>query len=333
MTTSVSVDRVPQIHHPIKSVSGFSKFISASIAATLLMVTSLSHADINPKELRIGYQKYGTLLLLKADGALDKRLAQQGVTVKWTEFPGGPQLLEGLNVGAIDYGVVGEAPPIFAQAAGAPIVYIANEPPAPAGEAVVVQKNSTIKSFAELKGKKIALNKGSNVHYLLVKLLEKYGIAYKDIQPIYLAPADARAAFERGAVDAWVIWDPFLAAAQQQIGAKVIADGKNLVNNTQFYLASRSYASARPDVLSVVLDETAKKDIWVSKNIKDAATALSPSVGLSSDILELSFQRSGFGVKPVTPAVLAQQQQIADVFYQQKLIPKPLKVADAALKK
>jgi len=330
MAVSAKMGSLPQ--------SRISSFFIACVAVVFLLVTAVSYAAVDPSVLRVGYQKYGTLLLLKGDGALDKRLAKQGVTVKWIEFPAGPQLLEGLNVGSIDVGVVGEAPRIFAQAAGAPIVYLGNEPAAPAGEAIVVQKNSNIKSVSELKGKKIALNKGSNVHYLLVKLLEKNGISYKEIQPIFLTPTDARAAFESGAVDAWVIWDPFLAAAQIQVGAKVIADGrgadgKNVVSNYQFYLASRDYANARSDVLNVVLDEIAKEDARVSKNIKAAAIALAPTVGLSAEILDLSFQRSGFGVKPTTAAVLAQQQQVADVFYQLKLIPKPLTVADAAWKK
>src|SRR6476469_232111 len=110
--------------------------------------------------LRIGFQKYGTLTLLKAAGTLDKRLAQQGIDTKWIEFPAGPQLLEGLNVGSVDFGTVGEAPPIFAQAAGAQLIYVANEPPAPLSEAIVVPKNSTLASVADLKGKKVALNKG-----------------------------------------------------------------------------------------------------------------------------------------------------------------------------
>jgi len=193
-------------------------------------------------EVRIGYQKYGTLTLLKGRGTLEKRLAEQGVGVKWTEFPAGPVLLEGLNVGSIDFGTVGEAPPIFAQAAGANLVYVGNEPASPASEAIVVPKGSSLRTLADLKGKKIALNKGSNVHYLLLKALEKAGIAYADIQPVFLPPADARAAFERGSVDAWAIWDPFLAAAEKQLGARVLADGKGLVANYQFYLASRAYA-------------------------------------------------------------------------------------------
>ena len=148
--------------------------------------------------LRIGYQKYGTLVLLKAKGTLEKRLAEQGVEVQWTEFPGGPQLLEGLNVGSIDFGVTGETPPVFAQAAGADLLYVAYEPPAPTSEAILVPKDSPIKSVKDLKGKKVVLNKGSNVHYLLVRALEDAGLKYSDIQTIFLPPADARAAFERG---------------------------------------------------------------------------------------------------------------------------------------
>lgn len=141
--------------------------VTAGLAALGAALSLGAHAQA-PKELRIGYQKYGTLTILKARGDLDRRLAAQGITVKWTEFPAGPQLLEGLNVGSIDFGTVGEAPPIFAQAAGADLVYVANQPPAPAGEAIVVPKGSTIRSVVELKGRKVALNKGSNVHYLLV---------------------------------------------------------------------------------------------------------------------------------------------------------------------
>jgi sulfonate transport system substrate-binding protein len=290
---------------------------------------------VDAKVLRIGYQKYGTLTLLKARGTLEKRLAPQGITVKWTEFPAGPQLLEGLNVGAIDFGTVGEAPPIFAQAAGAQLAYIGNEPPAPTAEAIVVPKGSAIKSVADLRGKRVALNKGSNVHYLLVRQLEKAGIPYNEIQPVYLPPADARAAFERGAVDAWVIWDPFLAAAEKQLGARVLADGrgadgKNVVSNHQFYLASRPYAEAKPEIVRLLLDELASLGAWAEKNPKDASTVLIREVGLEPAVLELALSRFSYGARPVNAEVLAEQQRIADVFHSLKLTPKPIKVSDAS---
>src|ERR1700683_2795901 len=174
-------------------------FAPVAIAAAMLAGFTVGSAEAAEKVVRVGYQKYGTFLLLKARGLLEKKLEPLGFSVAWTEFPGGPQLLEALNVGALDFGIPGEPPPIFAQAAGAPLVYVGNEPPAPRGEAILVPKDSPIHSVADLKGKSIALNKGSNVHYLLVKALEKAGVKYSDIEPVFLAPADARAAFERGA--------------------------------------------------------------------------------------------------------------------------------------
>ncbi|RZT09928.1 sulfonate transport system substrate-binding protein [Duganella sp. CF402] len=283
------------------------------------------------QEVRIGYQKYGTLTLLKGRGTLEQRLAQRNVTVKWTEFPAGPQLLEGLNVGSVDFGTVGEAPPVFAQAAGANLVYVGNEPPSPGSEAIVVPKDSKLRGVADLKGKKVALNKGSNVHYLLVKALEKAGLGYKDIEVIYLPPADARAAFERGAVDAWVIWDPFLAAAEKQLSARVLADGKGLVANHQFYLAARPYAEKNADIVRIVLEEIAKVDDWGAKNPKDVAQILSAQTGLDVDVVALAASRYSYGVKPITADVLEQQQKLADTFANLKLIPKPIVVKDAQL--
>jgi sulfonate transport system substrate-binding protein len=281
--------------------------------------------------LRIGYQKYGTLTLLKGRGTLEKRLAAKGVDVKWTEFPAGPVLLEGLNVGSIDFGTVGEAPPIFAQAAGADLVYVGNEPPSPSSEAIVVPKDSKIRTLADLKGKRVALNKGSNVHFLLLKALEKAGVGYREIETVFLPPADARAAFERGSVDAWAIWDPFLAAAEKQLGARVLADGKGLVSNHQFYLAARPYAEKNQEIIRIVIDELAKVDEWGRVNQKEVAAVLAVQTGLDPAILELAAARYAYGVKPITPDVVAQQQKVADAFSALKLIPKPISVKDALL--
>lgn len=300
-----------------------------SLAA--LFVAALSFGAITQAQaeaLRIGYQKYGTLVLLKAKGSLEKRLAEQGIEVKWTEFPGGPQLLEGLNVGSIDFGVTGETPPVFAQAAGADLLYVASEPPAPTSEAILVPKESPVQSVADLKGKKVALNKGSNVHYLLVRALEDAGLKYSDIQPVYLPPADARAAFERGSVDAWVIWDPFLAAAEQQLQARTLRDGTDLVDNHQFYLATRSYAERHPQVISALVEEirAVGED---SKSDPDKVTEqVAPLLGLPGDITAIAVKRQGYGARFITPEVVEAQQKIADTFTALKLIPKKLSIAE-----
>jgi sulfonate transport system substrate-binding protein len=309
-------------------------FAAAVMAAAGGQVQAEVQAEVQAparQEVRIGYQKYGTLTLLKGRGTLEQRLASRNVTVRWIEFPAGPQLLEGLNVGSVDFGTVGEAPPIFAQAAGANLVYVGNEPPSPGSEAIVVQKDSRLRSLADLKGKKVVLNKGSNVHYLLVKALEKAGLNYKDIEVVYLPPADARAAFERGSVDAWAIWDPFLAAAEKQLNARVLADGKGLVANHQFYLAARPYAEKNGDIVRIVLEEIAKVDEWGAKHPKDVAAILSAQTGLEVDVVALAASRYSYGVKPITSEVLDQQQKVADAFSNLKLIPKPLSVRDATL--
>ncbi|RQU27913.1 sulfonate ABC transporter substrate-binding protein [Burkholderia cenocepacia] len=288
-----------------------------------------ARADAGGTRLRVGFQKYGNFVVLKARGTLEKRLASQGVTVQWLEFPAGPQLVEGLNAGAIDVGTVGETPPIFAQAAGVDFVYIGNEPPAPQGEAIVVLPDSPIRTVAQLRGKKVAFNKGSNVHYLLVKALEHAGLTYADIQPIYLAPADARAAFVQRSVDAWVIWDPYLAAAERQLGARVVANGDGLVRNTQYYLAARQYAAAHPQVLRALLDEVDAVDRWARDHVPEVAAQLSPLVGLDAPTLEVALKRAGYGVQPISDATLAYQQGIADAFSALKLIPGKLSVASA----
>ena len=241
-----------------------------------------SSARTQDKVVRIGFQKYGKLVLLKGKGTLEKKLKPLGYKVEWTEFPSGPPLLEALNVGAIDFGNTGEAPPIFAQAAGAPLLYVAYEPPAPKGEAILVPKDSPLKTVADLKGKKVALNKGSNVHYLLVKALEKAGVKYSEIEPVFLAPADARAAFERGAVDAWVIWDPFQAAAEAATGARTLADGEGIVANYQFYLSSKKFAAERSARSSTSCSlQLGEVDDWAKGDIQAVAEQLSAGDRLS----------------------------------------------------
>ncbi|MEH2513730.1 sulfonate transport system substrate-binding protein [Nitrobacteraceae bacterium AZCC 1564] len=305
--------------------------LTAAVALTSGLLGS-SSASAQEKTVRIGFQKYGKLVLLKSKGSLEPKLKALGYNVVWTEFPSGPPLLEAINVGAIDFGNTGEAPPIFAQAAGAPIQYIAYEPPAPKGEAILVPKDSPLKSVVDLKGKKVALNKGSNVHYLLVKALEKAGVKYSEITPVFLAPADARAAFERGAVDAWVIWDPFQAAAEVATQARTVADGTGVVQNYQFYFSSKKFLDADPKVIDAVLAELNAVDDWAKGDIKAVAEQLSPSVGLPVPVLELALKRQSYGIKPINDSVVAEQQQVADTFFSLGLIPKAIKISDVARK-
>ncbi|MGP4128575.1 aliphatic sulfonate ABC transporter substrate-binding protein [Pantoea tagorei] len=215
-------------------------------------LSSLSAASFAaPEQINIGYQKANIFALLKYRGTLEETLKKEGIAVRWVEFPAGPQMLEGLNVGSIDLAATGDAPPAFAQAAKADLVYLGHSPANPKTEAIVVPAASAIHSVKDLKGKRVALNKGSDVNYLLIAALEEAGLTYKDITPVYLPPADARAAFQKGAVDAWVIWDPYLAEVEASTGARQVRNAEGLVPHYTFYLASRKFADGEP--------ETAKK--------------------------------------------------------------------------
>jgi sulfonate transport system substrate-binding protein len=312
------------------------RFIRGWIASAVLSVgivaAAVGASYGQNKVVRIGFQKYGKLVLLKGRGSLEEKLKPLGYKVSWTEFPSGPPLLEALNVGAIDFGIAGETPPIFAQAAGAPLVYLAYDPPAPQGEAILVPKDSPLKSVAELKGKKVALNKGSNVHYLLVKALEKAGLKYTDIQPVFLPPSDALAAFTRGSVDAWVIWDPYEAAAEASTGARVLANGTGLVANHQFYFSSKKFLRDDARAVDVVLEALNEADDWTKNNIEAVAEQLSPSVGLPASVLAVSLKRESYGILPISDEVIAGQQRIADTFVGLGLLPKAITVSDVQRK-
>ncbi|EGI77194.1 sulfonate ABC transporter substrate-binding protein [Hylemonella gracilis] len=279
--------------------------------------------------LRIGNQK-GLLSLLKGRRTLEQRLAPLGVEVTWTEFTAGPVQLEALNVGSIDFGDVGEAPPIFAQSAGAPLTYVAATLPRLASEAVLVPRASAIQTVADLKGKKVAYNKGSNVHYFLVKLLEKHGLKYEDVQSVFLPPSDARAAFDKGAVDAWVIWDPFLAAAEVASNGRILADAQGVVNNRAYYFSSHDFTTKNPDVIKVLIEEINRVDQWGTAHRDALAAEFSQLWGLPKPVVDRAVARSVYGTGPITQAILAEQQVIADTFLNLKLIPKKLDIQQAA---
>jgi sulfonate transport system substrate-binding protein len=293
-----------------------------------MATAAASTARAASNTLRIGVQKYGTLIILRERRTLEPALPP-GWSVTWHEFPGGPQLLEALAAGAVDFGTTGEAPPIFSQAAGASLFYVGFEPPSPAGEAILVPQESPIRTLAGLKGKRVALNKGSNVHYLLVQALAKAGLSPADIQPTYLAPADARAAFEHGSVDAWAIWDPFLAVAQAATNARTLTDGTGLAPNRQFFLATRSFAQKQPDALAKLTAEIDATDRWTVAHQAEATGLLAASLKLPVPVIGQAVGRMGFGVHPMTAEVTADQQKIADTFHALGLIPQPIDVSSA----
>ncbi len=284
-----------------------------------------------PSRLRIGFQKGGLLLLVKLRGSLEKALP--GVAIEWKEFPAGPPLLEALDAGAIDFGVTGAPPPVFAQAAGRDFVAVAAEPGLLHSEALLVRASSPVHTLAELRGQRIALAKGSSSHYLLLAALQKAGLRVADVQPVYLGPADARAAFESGAVDAWVVWDPYLSIVQAAQPVRVLADFGALAPAVQppwsFYEARRPFAQAQGALLRQVIDVIAAEGAWATANPEAAARIGAPLLGLSLDVLLPMHRRARFGAVPVNEAIAADQQRVADAFHAQGLIPRPIKVRES----
>lgn len=286
-----------------------------------------------PSTIRIGYQKSSTLtVVLKTQGTLERQLAPLGVKIGWHEFTSGLPLLEALNLDNLDFSAdVADTVPVFAQAAGAKLSFVAQEAPSPAAQAIVVRADSPIRSVAELKGRKVGFAKAAGVHYLLIAALDKAGLSFKDIEPAYLTPADGRAAFERGAIDAWVVWDPFLSAAQRQSKLRVLADGTGIASYQRYYLAGTPFANARPDVLRVLYAELQKAGLWVKQKPAEAAALLAPVWGLDTATVEQANARRSYAVRPVLAGSLTEQQRIADAFFAEKLLPKKLNALDVAL--
>lgn len=283
-------------------------------------------AETAPDALRIGYQKGSvSMVLTKSHQFLEQRYPN--TKIRWVEFPAGPQLLEALNVGSIDLGSTGDIPPIFAQAAGADLVYIGAEPPKPKAEVILVAENSPLKSVADLKGHKVAFQKGSSSHNLLLRALQKAGLTFNDIQPVFLTPADARAAFQQGNVDAWAIWDPYYSAALQQGGVRVLADGSDLNLTGSFYLASRPYAEKNGAFLLNVLHTFSEADALTRSQRDESVKLLAQSMGLPEPVIASYLDhRPPTAITPVNEETAVRQQNTADLFYDNRLLPKKVDI-------
>jgi len=302
----------------------------AIIAATLAIAAAAPTAATaqQQKELRVGYQKNGVLVVARQQGTLEKKLAPLGVTVKWVEFTSGPPLLEAANVGSIDIGQTGDAPPIFAQAAGAQIVYVAGQP-ITNGQGILVKKDSVIRSIADLKGKRIGFTKGSSAHNVLLLVLEKAGLAYSDITPVYLSPPDAGPAFANGSIDAWAVWDPYFAIGEVKQNARILVNANEVAKTNSFYLANKGFAANNPKVLQAAIDGLAETAQWAEANRDKVAKSLADVTGVDLDIQTIAANRSSFAIGRITDDIVATQQGVADRFFKLGLIPKRIDVREA----
>jgi sulfonate transport system substrate-binding protein len=305
--------------------------VGAALFAASLAISPL-HAEDKPTEIRIGTQKGGFFPAVRQRHTVEDAFKPLGIEVKWIDFQFGPPLLEAINVGSVDFGFVGDSPPIFAQAGGARIRYVAAVKSDGNTQAIIVPQDSPIKTLADLKGKRIAFGKGSSAHNLLVAALEKAGLGWSDITPAPLAPADATAAFIKGSVDAWSIWDPYLALAELKEKARVIAFDKDVHKPNAFYIAGSDFVEKYPSLVARLNAVFASEGRWADTHHEEVAKAQADATGVDIEAIRRFVDRSNYRVVPVDDEVIKSQQIVADRFARLGLIPKPVNVSDIVWK-
>jgi sulfonate transport system substrate-binding protein len=303
-------------------------FVGTSAVAALLGLASVPALAETSKQIRIGYQKNGVLVIARQQAALEQHFQASGIAISWIDFPSGPPMLEAMNAGSVDFGQVGDTPPIFAQAAGAKIVYVAGQP-ITNGQGILVKPDNAILTLADLKGKRIGFTKGSSAHNVVVMALEKVGLQYGDIAPVYLSPPDGAAAFARDAIDAWAIWDPYFAIGEVRGGGRVLVNASAIGKANSFYIANRGFATQSPQLVSGVISVLAQTADWAERHRDQVGRVLAEITGVDLDIQTIAAQRSSFAIGKLTDDIVVTQQAVADRFFRLGLIPRQIVVREA----
>lgn len=307
------------------------KFLKLSSAVVAAFATTSARSQAVAKEVRFGYQKTGVPVIARQQGTIEKRLAASGTSVKWVEFTSGPPMMEAISNGSVDFGAVGDSPPIFAQAANANIVYAAASPISN-GQGILVPANSSIKSIADLKGKRVGFTKGSSAHNVVVLTLAKAGLTYDDITPVYLTPPDAGPAFANGSIDAWAVWDPYFAIGEKKQNARILINAYEVGKTNAFFIANRDFANQQPAVLREVIAGLSTAATWAENNRDAVAKSLHEVTGVPLDIQTLAASRASFAIGSLSDDVIETQQRVADSFHKLGLIPKKIVVRDIVWK-
>lgn len=283
------------------------------------------NVDLSKVTLIVGDQKGGSKALLQAAGQLD----DVDYEIEWKEFTSGPPLLEALNAGAIHIGGVGNTPPLFAAAAKSPIKVVQAATYGGTGDAIVVPPGSPIKDVSQLKGKTIGVAEGSSANYNLLAQLQDAGLRYSDVTIKNLQPGDALAAFDAGHLDAWAIWEPFTSQAEQEADATVIADGAQLANGYNFQVASESGLEdpATKEALQDYLSRIATAQLWSQTHQEDWAKVWAEETGLSDAITLAAVKKRKVQPVPVDQTVIDSEQNMADAFVDNGLLPDSFDVA------
>lgn len=296
-----------------------------------LALAQAGFAQSAPTTFRIGWQKGGILALAKASAAIETKLAERGIAVEWSEFTSGPPLLEALGANALDFGSTGDVPPLFAQAAGGDLVYVAAQKGSAEGSAILVKQNSPIQTLADLKGKRVAFKRGSSSHNFIVKALRTAELTLDDIEAFDLGPSDAAPAFATDQVDAWVIWDPYYAIAQQDPTTRVLVTTKGIVDSWGFYQANGAFARDHADIVAEVIEVLKQVGADAQADLESTIGQISETTGIPVDIQRIALTREGADfsrIFPITDETIAYQQALADEFFALGIIPRQLTISD-----
>jgi sulfonate transport system substrate-binding protein len=279
-----------------------------------------AQVDVADVTLHIGDQAgTGAQALLTAAGLINKLPFH----ADWSDFTSGPPILQAMSAGSIDVGGVGNAPPVFSAAAGGGIEIIGALQANPLGSALLVPKGSPITSVAQLRGKKIAVAQGSSGDYHLLTVLNKAGIPVKDVTLVYLQPAEGLAALTSGHVDAWDVWSPFIEEAEQLDGAHALVTGVGYGSPYSFTVASKAAladpakAAAIKDYLSLL----AQAHAWATSHLSAWAAVWAKATGLPIAVMNKASADDSSLATPITPAVIASEQQVSNAFTAAGLIP------------
>ncbi|MCC8391501.1 ABC transporter substrate-binding protein [Paraburkholderia sp. MMS20-SJTR3] len=303
----------------------FSARLAGTLCAPLTLCALLAaapHAALAEPTLKVGDQQLQTRGILEASGQLNNLPYR----IEWFNFPAAQPLGEALNAGAIDVGGLGDAPLIFAYAAGARVRAVAATRSIPRDLAIIVPDASPIRSAADLKGKRIATTRGSIGHYLAIATLERAGIPLSEVSLRFMQPADAKAALASGNVDAWSTWDPYVALAEQRDHDRSIANGIDLTSGLSFQAATETSIKDKHAQIADFLKRVAAGQRWALAHPDEVAAMQSKVTGLPPEVLKTVYQRAQLHPVAIDDGLIAEQQKTADLYHRADVIKARLDV-------
>lgn len=293
------------------------KLLAGALALSLQPFAQAAEAP--PAEVHLDYAYYSPVsLVLKHFGWLEKALPD--TKVSWVFSQGSNRSLEYLNSGGVDFASSASLSAVLARANGSPIksVYVYSRAE---WTALVVRKDSTLKTVADLKGKKIAATKGTDPYLFTLRALQQAKLTKDDVELLHLQHPDGRIALEKGDVDAWAGLDPHMAASEIQAGSRLLYRNKDF-NSYGVVSVTERYAKEHPEAIKTVLGAYEKAREWSLKNPEELAKLLSTESGLPLDVAKLQLTRTDISSPQLTDKDVTASKAAAPILVSEELVRK-----------